>query len=390
MSRVDAVVVGAGIAGLACARALSRAGMEVVVLETSDGVGGRVRTDDLDGFRLDRGFQVLPTAYPEARAALRYERLHLRRFERGAVVRFQGRFHRIVDPRRSPLQGVRALTSGIVRPRDPAAVRRLLSLDRNETTTLDALRNAGLSRALLEGFFTPFLRGITLEPGLTTSSRFLRFVLDTFSSGPAALPYRGMGAIAEQLAEGLDVRTGTRVTRVEGGAARLESGETLAADAIVVATSGVLDDGALRWNGVTCLYFDAPAPPIPGAWLVLDGEGSGPVNNLATLTEVSPGYGPPGRALVSTSVLGAREPDVEAVLHQLGGWFGQVVRRWRHLRSYVIPNALPAYPVGWTFARDPRVESGLYACGDHRAHPSLNGALASGRRAAEAVLADLG
>ena len=103
---VDAVVVGAGVAGLTAARELSRSGLDVVVLEASDGVGGRVRTDEVDGFRLDRGFQVLPVSYPEARAALRYEPLHLRRFERGAIVRFQGRFHRLVDPRRSPLLGV--------------------------------------------------------------------------------------------------------------------------------------------------------------------------------------------------------------------------------------------------------------------------------------------
>lgn len=389
MSAHDAIVVGGGVAGLTCARTLARAGLDVVVLEGSDGIGGRVRTDEVDGFRLDRGFQVLPVSYPEAQAALRYERLHLRQFERGAIVRFQDRFHRIVDPRRSPLQGVRSLTSGVVRPRDPVAVSRLLSHNGRETTTLDALREAGVSRALLDGFFTPFLRGITLDPELATSSRFLRFVLDAFSSGPAAVPYRGMGAIAEQLAEGLDVRTEARVAHVGDGAVSLESGEELAAGAVVVATAGLLDDHHIRWNGVTCLYFDAPAPPLPGAWLVLDGDGSGPVNNLSTLTEVSPGYGPPGRALVSASVLGAREPDTEAVLHQLEGWFGSSVRDWRLLRSYAIPRALPSYPVGWSFDDEPRIEKGLYACGDHRAHPSLNGALASGRRAAEAVLADL-
>jgi hypothetical protein len=110
-------------------------------------------------------------------------------------------------------------------------------------------------------------------------------------------------------------------------------------------------------------------------------------NNLSTLTEVSPGYSPPGRALVSASVLGAQEPDSEAVLHQLEGWFGPVVRSWRPLRSYAIPRALPSYPGGWVFDDEPRVEKRLYACGDHRAHPSLNAALASGRRAAEAALA---
>ncbi|MFO7572077.1 MAG: NAD(P)/FAD-dependent oxidoreductase [Gaiellaceae bacterium] len=388
MSRPDVMIVGAGMAGLTCARRLVDRGLDVVVLESSDGVGGRVRTDEVDGFRLDRGFQVLPLSYPEARSALRYEPLHLRQFERGAIVRFQGRFHRIVDPRRSPLQGVRSLASGVVRPRDSVAVPRLLSLNGRETTTLEALREAGVSRALTDGFFTPFLRGIFLERELSTSSRFLRFVLDAFSSGPAAVPYRGMGAIAEQLAHGIDVRTGVAVAGVDPGAVRLESGETLEAGAVVVATAGLLDDLHVRWNGVSCLYFDAPAPPIPGAWLLLDGEGSGPANNVCTLSEVSPGYAPPGRALVSASVVGSGEPDEEAVLHQLETWFGSAVRNWRLLRSYAIPQALPAYPAGSSFDSDPRLEKGLYACGDHRSHPSLNGALASGRRAADAVLAD--
>jgi predicted NAD/FAD-dependent oxidoreductase len=171
---------------------------------------------------------------------------------------------------------------------------------------------------------------------------------------------------------------------------RLAGGEQLDACAVVVATSGLVDDALDGWNGVTCVYFDAPRPPLPGAWLVLDGEGEGPVNNLSVLTEVSPAYGPPGRALVSASILATGEPDEEAVRRQLASWFGPTVRDWRLLRTYNIEHALPAWPVGAQFERPPRIESGLYACGDHRTHPSLNGALRSGRLAAEAVLAELG
>jgi phytoene dehydrogenase-like protein len=213
-------------------------------------------------------------------------------------------------------------------------------------------------------------------------------VLDAFASAPAALPAHGMGAISAQLAEGLDVRTGTPAAAVGPRTVSLESGETLRAAAVVVATSGLVDEPEHGWNGVTCTYFDAPAAPLPGPWLALNGEG-GPINNLCVPSEVAPSYAPPGRSLVSVSTLGAAEADQEAVLRQLRAWFGSAVDGWRHLHSYRIPRALPAYPVGGLPDRPVRLADGLYACGDHREHPSLNGALASGRRAAEAVLLDL-
>jgi hypothetical protein len=383
----DVIVVGAGVAGLACARRLVAGGRAPLVLEHSDAIGGRVKTDVVDGFLLDHGFQVLPVAYPEAQAALDFDRLDLGSFERGAIFRSEGRFRRLADPRHSPVRGLRALAGGAVRVRDGAAVLRLLRGSGDETTTAEALRHAGVSRATVEHFFAPFLRGIFLEERLATSSRFLDFVLRSFSGGPATLPHDGMGAIAAQLAEGLDVRTGAAVATVGPHAVSLDSGELLRADAVVVATAGIVDEPAHGWNGVTCVYYDAPAAPIPGPWLVVNGEG-GPVNNLCVPSEAAPSYAPAGRALISLTILGSGEPDLDTVGRQLQSWFGTVVAGWRHLRSYRIPRALPAYPVGGRLEQPARLAVGLYACGDHREHPSLNGALASGRRAAEAVLAD--
>ncbi len=385
----DVIVVGAGVAGLACARTLVAAGRAPLVLERSHAVGGRVRTDAFEGFLLDHGFQVLPTAYPEARAALDYAALDLGEFSRGAIVRADGRFRRLADPRQSPVRSVRALAGGVVGVRDGAAILKLLRGSGDETTTAEALRRAGVSRATTERFFAPFLRGIFLEQRLATSSRFLDFVLKTFADGPAALPAGGMGSIASQLAEGVDVRTGAAVATVGPHAVSLETGEQLRADAVVVATAGIVDEPTHGWNGVTCIYYDAPSTPIPGPWLVVNGEG-GPINNLCVPSEAARGYAPPGRALVSVSVIGAKEPDLDAVGAQLRGWFGTPAGDWRHLRTYRIPRALPSYPVGGFSLQSVRLADGLYACGDHREHPSLNGALRSGRRAAEALLADSG
>ena len=383
----DVIVVGAGMAGLACARALVVAGRDPLVLERSHTIGGRVRTDAVDGFLLDHGFQVLPTAYREARAALDLDRLDLGLFERGAIIRSEGRFRRLADPRHAPVRSLRALAGGLVGVRDGAAVLKLLRGGGAETTAADALRGAGISRATVETFFAPFLRGIFLEERLTTSSRFLDFVLRAFSDGPAALPAGGMGAIATQLADGVNIRKGTGVATVGPHAVSLESGDPLRARAVVVATAGLVDEPAHGWNGVTCAYYDAPATPIPGPWLVVNGEG-GPINNLCVPSEVAPSYAPPGRALVSVTILGAGDPDLDGVERQLRGWFGSTVTDWRHLRTYRIPRALPAYPVGGFGKQPVRLAEGLYACGDHREHPSLNGALTSGRRAADAVLAD--
>ena len=357
------------------------------MLEGSDGIGGRVRTDSVDGFLLDRGFQVLPTGYAEVSRALDVGRLDLHPFARGAIARVNGRFRRVADPRESPLQGLRSLVGGVVSPRDASAAARLLLGRRQETTSLEALRGAGLSPAAIEAFFAPFLRGVFLEAGLDTSSRFLDFVLETFSAGAAALPARGMGAVPAQLAERVEVRLGSGVAAVGPGTVSLRSGETLQAPAIVVACAGLLDEPEHGWNPVSCLYYDAAEAPLPGNWLVLTGGGSGPVNNLCTVTEVAPSYGPPGRALVSASVIGD-EPDPGEVAAQLRRLFGPPVDGWRHLRTYRIERALPAFPVGASFSRPARLTQGLYACGDHREHPSLDGALRSGARAAGAVLAD--
>ncbi len=383
----DVVVIGAGVAGLACARRLVEGGRTPLVLERSDTIGGRVRTDTVDGYLLDHGFQVLPLAYPEAKAVLDYDSLGLGVFERGAIIRSDGRFRRLADPRHSPVRSLRALAGGVVSARDSAAVLRLLRGSGDETTAAEALRRAGVSRATVERFFAPFLRGVFLDERLTTSSRFLDFVLASFSNGAAALPHDGMGAIAEQLSRGLDVRTGASVAAVGPHAVSLESGEHLRARSVVVATAGLVNEPDHGWNGVTCIYYDAPETPIPGPWLVVNGDG-GPINNFCVPSEVVPSYAPAGRSLVSLTVLGADEPDLEAVARQLRGWFGSVVGDWSHVRSYRIPRALPSYPVGG-FGRKPALlAAGLFACGDHREHPSLNGALASGRRAAESVLAD--
>jgi phytoene dehydrogenase-like protein len=415
MAEPDVLIVGAGLAGLCCALRLYEIGVPFRIVEASDGVGGRVRTDDLDGFRLDRGFQVLLTAYPESERVLDYGPLDLKPFYPGALVRYRGAFHRLADPRRRPLAGLRSFFGPIGTPADKFRIFSLLAkvsagkiedqFRRPEGLTLDFLRWGGrFSDAMIDRFFRPFLGGIFLERDLVTSSRLFRFVFRTFAAGTAAVPNRGMGAIPEQLAARLpaeSIRLNAPVERVEPGRVVLRGGEELRAKAVVVATDGPvaaeLLGGRLKAPGtraVCCLYFAADESPLKEPILVLNADDPGPVNNLAVMSDVAPGYTPPGSALVSASVLGDPAQDdatlEAAVREQLAGWFGPAARGWRPLRTYRIRHALPdqTAPALDVPERPVKLADGLYVCGDHRDTASLNGAMASGWRAAQAVAED--
>lgn len=410
MAAHDVLIIGAGLAGLACARTLHRRGVRFLLLDASDWIGGRVRTDIVDGFRLDRGFQVLLTAYPEAQAQLDYERLGLYVFEPGALIRTGGRFCEIADPFRQPARVLRTLSAPIGTLADKFRIASLRwrttrssvpeILAHANSSTSDWLSARGFSPRVIRRFFRPFYGGVFLDPHLSVSSRMLEFTFKMFAEGDAAIPGKGMQAIPEQLAEEFpagSVRLGAQVEAIEGNIARLAGGESLRADAVVVATDGLAAARLLPQlkacpaRGVTCLYFAASEPPVNRPILVLNGSGRGLVNHLHVASAVAPSYAPPGQALVSVSIAGnparddaSLQADVRA---QLRRWYGRSVDRWRLLRVYRIPNALPAMAAPGR-ARSARLAPGLYVCGDHRASPSIQGALESGRLAGEALLQD--
>lgn len=410
----DVLIVGGGLAGLACGLELHAAGVRPLILEASDGVGGRVRTDLHEGYRLDRGFQVILEAYPECRRVLDYDALELRSFYPGAQIWTGRGFSRFADPFRRPQDAMAALKASVGTLQDKLRVARLRKevmdgppdaiLRGPDRMTQEDLQAYGFSSGMIDGFFRPFFGGVLLNPRLTDSSRIFRYVFRMFSEGNTSVPRKGMGEIPLQLAGRLPegaVRLRARVKAAEPGRVRLESGEELGAEAVVVATEGPEAARLLRGIGdpgsksTSCVYFEAPEPPVKGPMLVLDGEGKGPVNHLAVLSEVSRDCAPPGRSLVSASCVGDPPADdgelARAVLAQMGRWFGPRVREWRHLRTYRIPHAQPLQDPGALEPpeRSVQVEPGLFVCGDHRETASLQGALHSGRRAAEACLAFL-
>lgn len=404
----DVVIVGAGLAGLTCARRLQARQQSCVVLEADDAVGGRVRTDRVEGFQLDRGFQVLLTAYPAARRWLDYDALSLRRFSAGARVWCDGAWHVVSDPTREPGDLVATLMAPVGTLADKMKIATLRSAARRgtldelftrpETTALEALKAHGFTDGMIERFLRPWLGGIFLDDSLGASSRLLMFVMRMFAEGHAAVPDAGMQAIPEQLAAGLapgTVRLNTPVVTVDGGTVTLQSGERIIADGIVVATDGTtaarLLPGrpAAAWRSVTCLYFAAPASPLGAPVLALNGSGQGLVNNVAVMSDVAPHYAPPGQALVSVSVLKDGLGDDAAVAAQvqqeLTRWFGAAAREWRWLRSYRIAQALP---VRWPLERPAPapVRPGVWAAGDFLATPSIQGAMEIGERVADAIV----
>lgn len=397
---MDIAVVGAGLAGLAAANELVSAGHQVTVLEASDGPGGRVRTDVVDGYRLDRGFQILLDAYPEANALLDYDALDLQRFTPGAMIHFDGRFHRVGDPLREPAKLLDTLRAPIGSPIDKAKILAFrLSVGRSdidalwekpETTAAERLVKAGFSKQMIERFMTPLFAGITLDPELTGSSRVLEFVFRMLGAGDAAVPANGMGSISDQLAARLPsgaLRLSTPVATVTATEVTLAGGERINADQVVVATgqseaARLTESQDRGWRGVTSVWLSAAEAPIDEPVLVLNGSGTSPINSLVVMSEVSTAYAPPGSANIVVSAPMIRPGLVEDMRAQLKQWFGQKADTWDVLRVDEIERAQPKHPVGLGNRGPSKTADGIWLCGDHTTDPSINGALASGRRTA--------
>ncbi|MFJ9600852.1 NAD(P)/FAD-dependent oxidoreductase [Streptomyces althioticus] len=402
----DVVVVGAGLAGLACALDLCRAGRRVALLEASDGVGGRMRTDRRDGFLLDRGFQVFNTSYPQVKRRLDLGSLRLRPFTAGVVAHTSRGPVRLVDPTRES-GASEALTPGrLPGARDLAALAGLTAWDallpasavrrRRDGSTSRALKRAGVSDAMVDEILRPFLSGVFLEDRLETSARFFHLVWRSMVRGSLCLPARGVGAVPAQLAAGLPdgvLRLGTPVSSLTDDGVLTEDGSEIPSRAVVVATEPAT--AALLLPGlpvpatrtVTTYHHAADASPADEPVLRVDSTGT--VLNTCVLSRVAPTYAPEGIALISTSVLGADEPGRErTVLRRLAELYGTDTGGWQRVDVRTVEGALPAMAPPWPLSRTTRLWPGRYVCGDHRATSSVQGALASGTRAAREVLAD--
>ena len=402
-ARVDVVVVGAGVAGLAAAKHLHAKSFSVAVLEAQDDVGGRVRTDIVDGFRLDRGFQILLTAYPELRRQVDLSALDVHTFDPGALVMHRGRSYVVGDPFRAPRTFVSTLRAPIGTPLDKVRIAMLRSrtlrgdarelLGGNDLPTVVALRRAGFSQKMINRFFRPLFGGIQLDPSLTTSRRMFDIIFRSLGAGDSGLPRLGMGALPRQMADRLPglVHLNTRVASVDGRSVATVDGRRVECRAAIVATElpaarelVSLPERAARRAGA--VYFAANRAPTSEKLVVLDGSGKGPVLNAAVLSNVAPSYAPAGQHLVVAAMPDVVEGDLEAMARdQMRTWWGSQVDAWRHLRTYRIDHAGVEQRPPFSPKRNLAMGNGVFVCGDHRDTGSLQGAMFSGRRCGELV-----
>lgn len=399
----DVVIVGAGVSGLRTALELESADVSYRILEKDHRVGGRVRSYERDGFIMDRGFQILLTAYPEVRETLDLNQLDLKSFMSGASIRTPEGWSSLMDPLSHPIGGLQSLVRGPGSLLDKWRIYRLRRTLGNETidsffegkemTTGEYLTSYGFSDEIIDQFFRPFFSGVFLEDRLETSRSMFQFVYKMFGEGQAALPSGGMQAIPEQMAARLPesvLQVGTEVRDMSAPKIRLGSGETLRARFVVDATCSSDRVRDRTWNGTNCYYFKVKEPPVREPILCLN-AGSGSINNLCFPSRINSNYAPHDWDLLSVSTLREEGETVGRIRGELVEWFGTDAEEWSLLGRYELDRALPEYTPGST-PDDPerfRPDDRLYRTGDVLTTPSLNGALKSGRRVGEQLVRDL-
>lgn len=401
-------IVGAGLSGLIAALELEKSGFTPIILEASDRVGGRMKTDVVDGFRLDHGFQVLNTAYPEAKKYLDFQALHLKTFEPGAVILDGKDTYIITDPMRNPLKIVGMAFSKVGTFLDKVKMFTLtqeLKRKSNEEIfaepsipTLQYLKQYGFSDLIIHNFFGPFFRGIFLEKHLNTSSRMFEFVFKMFALGNAVVPEKGMGEIPEMIKRQLSatqIYFNTPVNSVNGTTITLENGDVLKADRVIIA---VQPDRVMKQlqgqfatpKRVINLYFSTQKSFLSRPMIGLLPHGD-LINNLVFMDDVSKAYSTNGRSILSVTVLESElgEKDlVQAVQAELESISGIKAEYFKPVKNYVITYALPhvddmKYSVPHT---ECKIFDHVYLAGDYLLNGSINAAMTSGRIAAEAVI----
>jgi phytoene dehydrogenase-like protein len=408
-AEVDVVIVGGGLAGLAAARRLDRAGVDWLLLEASDRIGGRVATDVVDGWRLDRGFQVLNTAYPRVPALVDVAALEMRYFTPGVLVRRGGALHRLENPLRDPMATAQTLTSGVGTLADRLKFAALATkyatwpvqrlLDAPETSAEEALRKAGLSYRIIEEVLRPFLSGVLGDRSLQTSSHVLAMILRSFARGRLGVPAAGMAALPAAVAGPLPyprLLINARTHSVGPGRVVTDDGE-IRCRAVVVATDPVTASQLLPglprpvMHGLTTFYFGADHAPLDEPTLLLDGDRREIIANSAVMSNAAPEYAPAGKSLIAASVVGASAREETVIRSELARMYGVPTDDWELISIVPIPHALPAAPAPQGRLRKPvSMDDGLFVAGDHLDSPSIQGALAGGWRTAGAVLASLG
>lgn len=404
-------IIGAGISGLTAAVYLHQKGYKIQILEASDRAGGRIKTDLIDGFRLDRGFQVLLTEYPETKALLDYKKLNLKRFLPGATVLYDGGQFEIADPFRRPTATFATLFAPVGSLKDKINTfflkNKLVNIavsdvfKQPEIETIAQLKKYGFSPKMIDRFYKPFFSGIFLENDLKTSSNMFDFVMKMFSEGDAAIPELGMEEIPKQLVAMLpenSIQFNVKVSAIENNTIICENGTTLDTDKIIIATEAIgiasnyISKTKQNFHQVTNVYFEAKIAPTQKAVVVLNASTHKKwVNNLTVMSNVSNKYAPAAKVLISISYNGIPTIDDETLAEnmktELKQWYGNQVEDWKLLKTYRIKYALPNQEKvsNEVTHSEIKINDNLFICGDYLLNGSINAAMKSGRIVAELI-----
>ncbi len=384
-SKAEAIVVGAGLAGLNAAIALQDAGLEVVLLEASDRPGGRVTSDLIDGFICDRGFQLINSKYPALQELNVISEIDFLPAPRVIEVAFGNERRALGDPRVAPWTALDRTTGTI--PEKLALLRFLMSHPRKDQSVEELLQALG---TVYTRVLQPFLHGVFLTDPKNVDARYGLSIIKSFVSGTPGLPRKGVAELSNALASRVKrISYSIQVDRVEGSTVHTSAG-IYDAENIIIATDATTATQLLGLNEVPrmagCItwYHATQENPSGNGRLVVDGQGRGPVINSIVISDVSSSYAPVGQHLVSTTTdLGATESDVRRHLSIL---WGASTHDWQLIAKYEIPAALPIQSIGRDLTQSIKVAKNVYVIGDHRAVPSQQGALFSGRLAAELIL----
>ncbi len=411
----DVLIIGAGISGLTAAKHLQARGLDVKILEATDRVGGRIKTDSVNGFLLDRGFQVLLTSYPEIHKELDIKALNLKKFLPGAVIfNEKGKKYEFGDPLRNPSAIISTLRAKIGNWNDKLnmlALRQQLKsveldsvFQRPPATTRDIFKVYGFSDKMIQEFFQPFMSGVFLDSQLNTSRKMFDYTFKLFSEGYASVPELGMEEIPKQIANKLlpnSILFQKKVESIDKTFVTTDSNERFEAKRILIATeaTGIARlhslDIKTAHQSTICLYFTSNVTPQSRPILMLNNAPQRLVNHIAVMSEVSTAYAPKGKSLISVSMVGLPEGSDEELINQakkeLYCLFGRSVQYWDFLKIYRIRYALPDQKTvtNEVTEKDVRINKNLYICGDHLLNGSTNASLLVGRKTAEFIAASL-
>lgn len=388
-------IIGAGLSGLTCAWYLKKNSIDdITIFESSEKAGGKLRTDRIDGFQLDRGFQVLLPAYPETKKVLDYDKLQLQRFQKGSLIYKNGKQIPFYDPENGFTALLKTVVNGPGSFIDKLVLLKLrwtlsrLSVEdifnsKKTISSLEYLSELGFIERIIDDFWIPFYQGVFLENTLETDSRMLQFTFKMFAEAGAAVPKEGMGAIPYQLVDyiGEDkIRINTKVLLFDRRSITTSDGKMESFDKVVLACN---INKNVKYHSVTNNYYETEKLPINSKHVILNANPNRVINNVVMISNVAPNYSQNRNHLISVSANGIHT-EADVFLSDLKSIFGVEAANWNLVKSYTIREALPV--INFEKKYKPTTPEGVFYCGDYLLQGSINGAMESGRRTAEEII----